>query len=356
MMTLRKKILVDTDMGVDDAVALSWLVLQKRYPIEILGVSTLAGNSDVKNAWRNASILLKQLNQQKIPVLAGAEKPLQQERSYTGAMLHGWDGLWSSTQDLPYENKVSQDCQKGVVDFWQSCLEKDFDLNLICLGPLTNLAVAEKTHPGLLKRFLQITCLGSSKYYGSYSVLAEYNFGQDPEAAKIVMDSGANIALVPIEAHHQVVLSEKEYRERCNFSALNLTFLQIAIEKYLAFNQNYFQESTVRFPDLVATILGVDSSLGKSRSALVKVITEEGLARGQSVISLEAHERLTTILSQKELNQMCQSAMEDPKFNLAEAMGEVLQRESDNAQYFFEMNSEKIKRIFFEIFEVPHAD
>lgn len=88
------KLLVDTDPGVDDAIALTWLMRQQKQPLQMLGIVTVAGNTSVLNATNNALLVLEQLQRQDVPVVMGAAAPRVQPLSKTTWFIHGPDGLW----------------------------------------------------------------------------------------------------------------------------------------------------------------------------------------------------------------------------------------------------------------------
>jgi inosine-uridine nucleoside N-ribohydrolase len=103
----------------------------------------------------------------------------------------------------------------------------------------------------------------------------------------------------------------------------------------------------VSIPDVAAAMYALDSSLGTAESALVKVVTEPSLARGQTVIGLTPNERLSMIASDAELNRLAQQAIADPTFNLPAALDAILAREPYNAQLVTDIEEQRMRELFF---------
>jgi inosine-uridine nucleoside N-ribohydrolase len=112
--------------------------------------------------------------------------------------------------------------------------------------------------------------------------------------------------------------------------------------------QTVFGDTTdVSIPDVAAAMYALDSSLGTAQSALVKVVTEPSLARGQTVIGLNLNERLSMIASDAELNRLAEQAIADPTFNLPAALDAISAREPDNAQLVTDIKEQRIRELFF---------
>ena len=187
------KLLIDTDPGVDDAVALSWLFTQRSSRSEFLGVVTVAGNTTVQNATNNAVLVLKQLGRQDVPVVMGAAAPLVQPLTKTSWFVHGPDGLWflgwQNPQDL-------SGVRTGAPSFYCETVAANPGVRVLALGPLTNIAQAVQQCPDTMKTIGQLVILGGAKFGGNKTVVAEFNFWQDPEAASAVLSAGLPITLV----------------------------------------------------------------------------------------------------------------------------------------------------------------
>lgn len=150
------KLVVDTDPGIDDAAAIVWLLSQERYPVEVLGISTVVGNTTVENAANNVLTLLDALDRRDIPVVIGASEPLTQTHSHVSSLIHGPDGLWYVGAQHPHDlNGLSRD----VPAFYRDMATTHPGATLLALGPLTNLAQAIQQYPDEMSNFGQIIIL-----------------------------------------------------------------------------------------------------------------------------------------------------------------------------------------------------
>ncbi len=202
-------LIVDTDAGVDDAAALGWLLTQTAQ-VNLLAVTTVAGNTTVDNATKNVLALLLSNGWQpgSAPeVWMGAAKPLNEKLSSTGKLIHGTDGLG-------YARYLFEDSAPGVLDQLLAATPTDVrsfycshaptandePITILALGPLTNIATAIKKCPNEMRRY-QYVVLGGNRGLGNQTPSAEYNFWQDPDAAQLVFSAGIEqILIVPTDA------------------------------------------------------------------------------------------------------------------------------------------------------------
>ena len=175
------KLVVDTDPGVDDAVALNWLLTQRSQPLQMLGVVTVAGNTTVENATNNALLILHKLGRQDVPVVMGASSPHGGQLTKTSYFIHGPDGLWflgwQNPQDL---SKVANNAGR----FYCDTLSANLGAYILALGPLTNLAQAVQKCPQTMATAGKLLILGGAKYGGNQTPVAEFNFWQDPKCCR----------------------------------------------------------------------------------------------------------------------------------------------------------------------------
>lgn len=192
---MKNKVIIDCDPGHDDAVA---LVLATRADIELLGVSVVAGNSTLSHTVRNALNVLAFAGAGDVPVYAGCEKPLRHAlQNASGEQIHGADGLgnWN------FETPTRQPEDEHAVDFLIRTLRDTSEkITLVCLGPLTNIATAFTRAPECKQRVERLIMMGGAvRVSGNVTPTAEFNFYSDPDAAKIVMESGCELCLIPLD-------------------------------------------------------------------------------------------------------------------------------------------------------------
>jgi purine nucleosidase len=183
---MKRKLIIDTDCGSDDAIALAMALHDERY--EIMMITTVSGNVRVHQATANVLTTLKIADSYHPPVYAGRNEMLK--RDWVGAAdTHGNDGL----SDLGFPDGTLRpqegDAVQKIIEMLNASPEKEIDL--IALGPLTNIAAAILQAPDTMKKVHRLVAMGSSGFTaGNVTPAAEFNVWQDAEACKIVLESG----------------------------------------------------------------------------------------------------------------------------------------------------------------------
>lgn len=195
------KYIIDTDPGVDDAIA---ILLAHQLDLPLLGLTLLAGNVDLDQAKVNAFRLAKFLKR-RFPIYLGSEGPLEGDL-VTAGNIHGEDGLGNS--HLPFDSYPEEG---GAVDFLVQAAQDHEDLCIFALGPLTNIARALAKNPQAFKKTQLILMGGAYKVKGNTSAYAEFNFFVDPLAAETVLSTfPGHISVVPLDVTSQCVFSMKD--------------------------------------------------------------------------------------------------------------------------------------------------
>ncbi|PNV60877.1 nucleoside hydrolase [Clostridium sp. chh4-2] len=202
----RKKVMIDCDTGIDDAVALV-LAWGLRDRLDILGVTTVAGNVGIENTTRNTLNVLKLIGAGEIPVAKGAEKPIERE-PLKASGVHGVSGLRGYT--------FEQDSREALVeetawDFMYRVLkESEEKVTLIATGPVTNLAILFMKYPEIKKQVDQILFMGTSWHDGNPTPLATFNVLVDPEAFRYLLNSGVDVCACPLETTRKAYITPEE--------------------------------------------------------------------------------------------------------------------------------------------------
>lgn len=200
-MSTSRRIIIDADPGVDDALAL--LLAIHAPQLDIQAVTVVSGNVPLSTGTQNALDVLAFAGVEGIPVYQGADRPLVREPVHARE-VHGARGLGAAS--LPASIRQAR---AGAVDYLVAQVGEG--MTVVALGPLTNLALAERDQPGLLKRAKEIVVMGGAVLEpGNASPTAEYNFFADPHAAREVLASGANLTLVPLDVTHQIGMTAEE--------------------------------------------------------------------------------------------------------------------------------------------------
>jgi purine nucleosidase len=276
---VKRPFLIDTDTASDDAVA---LIMALRSPqIEVLAITTVAGNVDVHQASRNA-LYTAELCDSKVPVFAGAERPLKHAH-VSASWFHGRDGLGDHGYPPPRRAAEKQSATDAIID----TIESHPGLVMVTLGPLTNVALALQKKPGIASKVSRCVVMGGAPCCeGNVTPAAEYNIWCDPEAARIVVRSGLPIELVGWHlCRGKAVLNPSDIQQVLSFGTSVANF---AIECNSRALQAFLEQSGehgISLPDPVAMAIALDPSMVTSQSEhFVDVETESELTRGMTVI------------------------------------------------------------------------
>lgn len=196
-----KKVIIDCDTGIDDALALIFALSSKE--LEVIGITVVSGNVPIELGVKNSYRVL-QLMKKSIPIYKGENKPLEREL-VTAQETHGLDGLGDVYGELDIPEGAIKD---GAVDFIIESLKKYDDVSIIAIGPLTNLAKAVLRERDILNRAERIVSMGGAyRTNGNCSQIAEYNYWVDPKAVNIVFKATSKIELIPLDVTRKIVLT-----------------------------------------------------------------------------------------------------------------------------------------------------
>ncbi len=201
-MTHPRKIIIDTDPGQDDAVAIL-LALASPDELDVLGITAVAGNVPLPLTEKNARIICELAGKPQTRVFAGCDAPLNR-KLVTAEHVHGKTGL--DGPQLPTPTMALQ-AQHGV-DFIIETLRNEpaHTVTLCPLGPLTNIATAFQRAPDIIARIQQIVLMGGAYFeVGNITPAAEFNIYVDPEAAEIVFRSGVPLVVLPLDVTHKAL-------------------------------------------------------------------------------------------------------------------------------------------------------
>ena len=197
-----RKIIIDTDPGQDDAVAIL-LALGSPEEVEVLGITAVAGNVPLPLTAKNARIVCELAGRPDVPVYAGCDAPLMR-KLVTAEHVHGKTGLDGPAMPDP----VTELQPEHAVDFIIETLRQEAagTVTLCPLGPLTNIATAFQRAPDIIEKVQEIVLMGGAYFeVGNITPAAEFNIYVDPEAADIVLKSGARIVMMPLDVTHRAL-------------------------------------------------------------------------------------------------------------------------------------------------------
>lgn len=193
-----RKVIIDCDTGIDDALAIAYLLANKDY--ELIGITTVFGNVDVDLASKNSLLLLELFKRDDIKVYKGASHALEKEEYYHNPRLdriHGFNGIGNVDLGEP-KGKIEDNACDFIID---SIKKYGKELDLIFVGPLTNLALCLKKDKEIFKSVNNITIMGGAlTIQGNRDKYAEANISEDPLAAKYVFESEIDLNIIPLDA------------------------------------------------------------------------------------------------------------------------------------------------------------
>ena len=277
---MKRKVIIDCDPGIDDSLAL--MLALSSDEIEVIGITIVCGNSPVEMGFENAKKILAHMQRLDIPIFVGADKPLK--KTFCDALdTHGADGLGESfLKDIPGYHQTMD-----AVTFLSKTLKKQ-SCSIIALGPLTNLAQLISQDVEAFDKIEQLVSMGGSyKSHGNCSPVAEYNYWEDPEAARLVYQQMAKtkkqIHMVGLDVTRKIVLTPNllSYMERLHPE--KGAFIRKITKFYFDFHwtQEHLIGCVINDPLAVAYFLFPELCYGFS--SYVQIETD-GISRGQSVV------------------------------------------------------------------------
>ncbi|WP_024747340.1 pyrimidine-specific ribonucleoside hydrolase RihA [Levilactobacillus namurensis] len=201
------KIILDCDPGHDDALAMMLALTNPE--IELLAVTTSAGNQTPEKTLNNAMRLLTLMHHQEIPVAGGNRTPLLKPLE-TAGNVHGKSGLDGA--DLPDPDFAVQPLT-AIELIAQTLRESTTPVTLVVTGPMTNIALFLRVYPELKTKIAQIVYMGGAMGLGNWTPSVEFNIYVDPEAAKIVMNAGIPLVMAPLNVTHKAQILKSEIAE-----------------------------------------------------------------------------------------------------------------------------------------------
>ncbi|MFN8523296.1 MAG: nucleoside hydrolase [Chloroflexota bacterium] len=198
-----KRVIFDTDPGVDDAMAMLFMIASPE--IELEAVTTVFGNNGAEQTTRNAIVVLDIAGRAEIPVARGAERPLIKGRKIGSSVVHGENGLGDAPLPTPSRGPVSQRAAELIIE---RIMAAPRQITLIAVGPLTNIALATRLEPLIADNVRELIIMGGAiDAPGNLTPLAEANIGNDPEAAWIVFHAGFPLTMLGLNVTHRTVMT-----------------------------------------------------------------------------------------------------------------------------------------------------
>ena len=277
----KKKIIIDCDPGYDDAVAL--LLASGSPSVEVLAITTVAGNQTLEKVTRNA-LRVATLAGLEVPVAAGAARPLLRDEVAVAANIHGESGLDGTTLPQATLKPDPRHAAQLIVDTVMN--EPPQSVTLVPIGPLTNIALAARLEPRIVERVKEVVLMGGGYHIGNVKPMAEFNIENDPEAAHIVFEEKWPIVMVGLDLTYQALATQTV---KDKIAAIHTPASDFVTQVLTRFSENYkkskgFDEPPVH--DACAVAYVIDPGVIETRKAPVHVEYRGEYTSGMTVTDL----------------------------------------------------------------------
>jgi purine nucleosidase len=229
-----KRIILDTDPGIDDSLAILLALASPEITLE--GLSVVHGNSATAQGTINALSVLELAKASHIPVHQGCELPLVQP-SLLATETHGAQGIGYAKLPVP---QAMPQVQKGSDFLIEKIMSAPGEMTLVCIGPLTNVALAIRQEPRIVDNVKEVFIMGGAmRHEGNTTPLAEFNTYVDPHAAHIVYHSGMPITLTPLDVTYQCIFLKDDLNRLSKIVSPITKFIADATRFYMEFHDEY---------------------------------------------------------------------------------------------------------------------
>lgn len=272
------RIILDTDPGIDDALALFLALASPE--VELEAVTTVSGNVDVEQTTRNALTLLTLAGRTDIPVARGSSQPLVRQ-PIVADHVHGSNGLGDVLLPTSEIGPVAQHAADLIIE---KVLENPGTISLVAIGPLTNLALAVRREPRIAQLVREVVIMGGAlRTPGNVTPAAEFNIYVDPHAAHIVLHAGWPIRLVSLDATHQVSMQRAEIEAWTQHGGTVKAFISKILAYYFDFFSPRYNIHDFHMHDPLCLAAAFQPDLITWESAFVDVELTGTLTLGETV-------------------------------------------------------------------------
>jgi len=276
----KRDLIIDTDPGADDVVALL-LALASPEELNVMAITTVAGNVRLDKTSRNARLAREWAGREEVPVYAGAPKPLVRTPIYA-ENVHGQEGL----PGVPVHEPAKGLAKGNAVEYLIETLNKakPHSITIAMLGPQTNLALALIQAPEITQGIKEVVVMGGAHFNGgNITPVAEFNLFADPHAAQIVLASGVKLTYVPLDVTHKILTSEQRLKQIAALGNQAGKLVDGILNEYVKLDMEHYglPGGPVHDASVIAWLLKPE--LFSGRQINVAVDSREGMGFGQTV-------------------------------------------------------------------------
>jgi len=285
-----RKVIIDTDPGTDDAIAIMLALHSPEFDVRALTV--VPGNVRLAQGMDNTLRMLSLANRCDIPVSAGAQHPLFQKLT-TAEFFHGQNGL--GNVELP-PSKCQADPRWAPDLIIQMVHANPHEITLVPVGPLTNIALAIQKDPSIVPLVKAVVIMGGSISGGNVSGAAEANIHNDPEAAQIVFQAGWPLTMVGLDVGNQALLTRRHIAALAKNPGPVSDFIYRVADFRITFSEKHGSAGAPMY-DPLAVGVAIDSALVEAQAMHVDVETRGEFTRGETVANRRGSNELTALHS-----------------------------------------------------------
>ncbi|MCO6006936.1 nucleoside hydrolase [Actinoallomurus purpureus] len=272
-------LIIDTDPGLDDALAI--LLALGSPEVDLIGVTTVAGNTSLANTTDNALRILELAGRTDIPVAAGASRALIREAPRTAEYVHGSDGLGGLPLPAPSVPPVAS---HAVTFLAERLLSTPKPVTVAAIGPLTNIALLVATHPEAAARIGRLVVMGGAARGGNVAPTAEFNIWSDPEAAHRVFSAGLPLTMIGLDVTDRSVITVGDVNGMGDGRVAR--FVEDSVGFYGRFHQDRYGTTDTYQHDALALAEVIIPGIVETSHHYVTVDCGETLSRGTTIVDL----------------------------------------------------------------------
>ena len=282
---MAQKIIIDTDPGIDDAMAI--LAALHSPDLEVLGLTTVFGNTEVELCSLNALRLVELEGNDHIPVAQGCGQPLVHNINSFSAGVHGKDGLGNTNLPLPHGKLDPRHAAQFIID---TVMANPHEVILAPIGPLTNIAMAYRLEPRIAHMVKEVVLMGGCAFaLGNISATAEANIYHDPHAAEVVFAAPWKVTMVGLDVTTKIVMGPEYFAKLYAAGNPAVRLLEKIQPCYQAFHEEiYGMKGAIHTHDPAVIAYLLKPELFRCEEMPVYVVTE-GLCLGKTIADKHHH-------------------------------------------------------------------
>lgn len=275
-----RKVLIDCDPGHDDMIAIMLACASDK--LKVTGITTVAGNQEGEKTFNNTLKILTLIDRKDVPVARGFDKPILREL-VTAPQIHGVSGLDGADLPVPEVKPSPLHAMDFII---KTLLESEEKLYLIPTGPLTNIGVALLREPKIGEKIERIVLMGGAVFDSNITPAAEFNIYVDPEAAKIVFESGLPLTMVGLDVTNKALFSFKDIDRLEKLNGKVSKTVASLLKFFARANHKMFGFEGAPLHDALAVSYVIDETVLNTKFVHVDIETRGEFTRGQTVVDV----------------------------------------------------------------------